>query len=181
MSITGIKGTMKIPERVIIAQLKDEIRILKEKNHAIVEKAKEREEHWKAYTDELLSTIAKIDNDESEERRLRREVRAIKKMNSDYKLLLDTNNHLVRKSECLKQQIEALKSEVEGKPVGQTKLQRAEIRNRFAKLKNRREIMDNMLFPYNEAMPIAYNSIVFLEWVRTNAKWEELYTLMYGG
>lgn len=40
--------------------------------------------------------------------------------------------------------------------------------------------MDEMCFAYNESMPRAYNSVVFLEWVRTNKLWEKLFALMYG-
>jgi len=48
------------------------------------------------------------------------------------------------------------------------------IRKRFAKLKNRKEIMLGMGFPYDESSPIAYNEVVFLEWAKNNGKWEEL-------
>jgi hypothetical protein len=56
--------------------------------------------------------------------------------------------------------------------------QRKNIRKRFAKLKNRKEIMIGMGFQYDDSVPIAYNEVVFLEWVKTNGKWEELCKIM---
>ena len=38
--------------------------------------------------------------------------------------------------------------------------------------------MDAMGYPYNVSMPVAYNVVLFLEWVRNNAKWHELYVHM---
>ena len=54
------------------------------------------------------------------------------------------------------------------------------MRKKFNKIKNQREIMDEMCFAYNESMPKAYNNVVFLEWIRTNKLWEKLFALMYG-
>ena len=170
---------LKVPDAVIIKQLQEEVKALRKKNHEICEKAKQREAHWKEYTDYLLNSINSLESDNEEEQKLRREVRAKKKMDADFKALCATNNTLVKKNECLKQQVKDLMDELEGKKVGERGISRKEMRKTFAKMKDKRGIMDEMLFAYNESMPIAYNSIVFLEWVRTNGKWEELYSLMY--
>lgn len=53
------------------------------------------------------------------------------------------------------------------------------IRKRFAKLKDRKEIMIGMGFSYDECSPIAYNEVVFLEWAKNNGKWEELHTRIF--
>ena len=81
----------------------------------------------------------------------------------------------------LKLQVKELKSEIEGKPIyGDDMPSRIELRKKFNKIKNQREIMDEMCFSYNESMPKAYNAVIFLEWVRTNRLWEKLLALMYG-
>ena len=172
---------MKVPDSVIIKSLRDEIKTLRRKNHEICVKAKEREEHWKAYTEELLNTIRVLDADEDEERKLRREVKAMKKMNEDYNQLLTQHNNVVERYKLLKLQVKELKSELEGKPIyGDDMPTRIEMRKKFNKIKNQREIMDEMCFTYNESMPKAYNNVIFLEWVRTNKLWEKLFALMYG-
>ena len=172
---------MKVPDSVIIKSLRDEVKTLRRKNHEICVKAKEREEHWKAYTEELLNTIRVLDADEDEERKLRREVKAMKKMNEDYNQLLTQHNNVVERYKVLKLQVKELKSEIEGKPIyGDDMPSRIELRKKFNGIKNQREIMDEMCFTYNESMPKAYNSVIFLEWVRTNNLWEKLFALMYG-
>ena len=172
---------LKVPDSVIIKSLRDEVKTLRRKNHEICVKAKEREEHWKAYTEELLNTIRVLEADEDEERKLRREVKAMKKMNEDYNQLLTQHNNVVERYKVLKLQVKELKSEIEGKPIyGDDMPSRIELRKKFNKIKNQREIMDEMCFTYNESMPRAYNNVVFLEWVRTNKLWEKLFALMYG-
>ena len=172
---------MKVPDSVIIKSLRDEVKTLRRKNHEICVKAKERDEHWKAYTEELLNTIRVLEADEDEERKLRREVKAMKKMNEDYNQLLTQHNTIVERYKLLKLQVKELKSELEGKPIyGDDMPTRIELRKKFNKIKNQREIMDEMCFTYTELMPKAYNSVVFLEWVRTNRLWEKLLALMYG-
>lgn len=171
---------MKVPDSVIIKSLQDEVKALRRKNHEICVKAKERDEHWKAYTEELLNTIRVLEADEDEERKLRREVKAMKKMNEDYNQLLTQHNNVVERYKVLKLQVKELKSQLEGKPIFNEGPSRIEMRKKFNKLKNQREIMDEMCFAYNESMPKAYNSVIFLEWVRTNNLWEKLLALMYG-
>ena len=170
---------MKVPDSVIIKQLQDEVKELRKKNHEVCTKAKERETQWKAYTEELLNTIRVLEEDNDEEKKLRREVKAMKKANEDYNNLLQQYNHLREKYEQLKEQMLYLKDELEGRPVGIAEISRKEIRKKFTNLKNRREIMDAMRFTYNEDMPIAYNVVVFLEWVRVSGKWDELYARMF--
>lgn len=172
---------MKVPDSVIIKSLRDEVKTLRRKNHEICVKAKERDEHWKAYTEELLNTIRVLEADEDEERKLRREVKAMKKMNEDYNQLLTQHNNIVERYKLLKLQVKELKSELEGKPIcGDDMPSRIELRKKFNGIKNQREIMDEMCFAYNESMPKAYNAVIFLEWVRTNKLWEKLLALMYG-
>ena len=170
---------MKVPDSVIIKQLQDEVKALRKKNHEVCTKAKERETQWKAYTEELLNTIRVLEEDNDEEKKLRREVKAMKKANEDYNNLLQQYNHLREKYEQLKEQMLYLKDELEGRPVRIAEISRKEIRKKFTNLKNRREIMEAMCFAYNESMPIAYNVVVFLEWVRVSGKWDELYARMY--
>ena len=172
---------MKVPDSVIIKSLQEEVKTLRRKNHEICVKAKERDEHWKAYTEELLNTIRVLEADEDEERKLRREVKAMKKMNEDYNQLLTQHNNVVERYKLLKLQVKELKSELEGKPIyGDDMPSRIELRKKFNGIKNQREIMDEMCFAYNESMPKAYNAVIFLEWVRTNKLWEKLLALMYG-
>ena len=171
---------MKVPDSVIIKQLQEEVKALRKKNHEVCTKAKEREEHWKAYTEELLNTIRILEEDNDEEKKLRREVKAMKKMNEDYNQLLTQHNNVVERYKVLKLQVKELKSELEGKPMFDNGPSRIEMRKKFNKIKNQREIMDEMFFTYNESMPKAYNNVVFLEWVRTNNLWEKLLALMYG-
>lgn len=171
---------MKVPDSVIIKSLRDEVKALRIKNHEICLKAKEREEHWKAYTEELLNTIRVLEADEDEEKKLRREVKAMKKMNEDYNQLLTQHNNVVERYKVLKLQVKELKSQLEGKQIFNDGPSRIEMRKKFNKIKNQREIMDEMCFAYNESMPKAYNSVIFLEWVRTNNLWEKLLALMYG-
>lgn len=172
---------MKVPDSVIIKSLRDEVKTLRRKNHEICVKAKERDEHWKAYTEELLNTIRVLEADEDEERKLRREVKAMKKMNEDYNQLLTQHNNVVERYKLLKLQVKELKSELEGKPIyGDDMPSRIELRKKFNGIKNQREIMEEMCFAYNESMPKAYNAVIFLEWVRTNKLWEKLLALMYG-
>ena len=171
---------MKVPDSVIIKQLQEEVKALRKKNHEVCTKAKEREEHWKAYTEELLNTIRILEEDNDEEKKLRREVKAMKKMNEDYNQLLTQHNNVVERYKVLKLQVKELKSELEGKPMFDNGPSRIEMRKKFNKIKNQREIMDEMFFTYNESMPKAYNNVVFLEWIRTNNLWEKLLALMYG-
>lgn len=171
---------MKVPDSVIIKSLQEEVKALRKKNHEICVKAKEREEHWKAYTEELLNTIRILEEDNDEEKKLRREVKAMKKMNEDYNQLLTQHNNVVERYKVLKLQVKELKSELEGKPMFDNGPSRIEMRKKFNKIKNQREIMDEMCFTYNESMPKAYNNVVFLEWIRTNNLWEKLLALMYG-
>ena len=175
-----MEDLMKVPDSVIIKSLQEEVKALRKKNHEICVKAKEREEHWKAYTEELLNTIRILEEDNDEEKKLRREVKAMKKMNEDYNQLLTQHNNVVERYKVLKLQVKELKSELEGKPMFDNGPSRIEMRKKFNKIKNQREIMDEMCFPYNDSMPKAYNSVVFLEWVRTNRLWEKLLALMYG-
>ena len=171
---------MKVPDSVIIKQLQEEVKALRKKNHEVCTKAKERETQWKNYTEELLNTIRVLESNEDEERKLRREVKAMKKMNEDYNQLLTQHNNVVERYKLLKLQVKELKSELEGKPMFDNGPSSIEMRKKFNKIKNQREIMDEMCFTYNESMPKAYNSVVFLEWVRTNNLWEKLLALMYG-
>ena len=171
---------MKVPDSVIIKQLQEEVKALRKKNHEVCTKAKEREEHWKAYTEELLNTIRILEEDNDEEKKLRREVKAMKKMNEDYNQLLTQHNNVVERYKVIKLQVKELKSELEGKPMFDNGPSRIEMRKKFNKIKNQREIMDEMFFTYNESMPKAYNNVVFLEWIRTNNLWEKLLALMYG-
>ena len=96
---------MKVPDSVIIKQLQDEVKALRKKNHEVCTKAKEREEHWKAYTEELLNTIRVLEEDNDEEKKLRREVKAMKKMNDDYNQLLNQHNNIVERYKVLKLQV----------------------------------------------------------------------------
>ena len=176
-----MEDLMKVPDSVIIKSLQEEVKALRKKNHEICVKAKEREEHWKSYTEELQNTIRVLKGEEDEEKKLRREVKAMKKMNDDYIQLLTQHNNVVERYKVLKLQVKELKSELEGKPIyGDDMPSRIELRKKFNKIKNQREIMDEMCFPYNDSMPKAYNSVIFLEWVRTNNLWEKLLALMYG-
>lgn len=165
---------MKIPDEVIIKQLQEEVKILRKKNQEVCTKAKEREKHWKAYTDYLLNSINSLESDDEEVRAVRREVRAKKKADEDYQTLLHSHNLLVKKHTELKQKVQELTAKLEGKPVVPTEEKMKNIRKRFAKLKNRKEIMLGMGFPYDESYPIAYNEVVFLEWAKHNGKWEEI-------
>lgn len=165
---------MKVPDSVIIKQLQDEVKALRKKNQEVCTKAKEREEHWKAYTDYLLNSINSLESDDAEVRAIRREVRAKKKADEDYQTLLHSHNLLVKKHTELKQEVQELRAKLEGKPVAPTEEKMKNIRKRFAKLKNRKEIMLGMGFPYDESSPIAYNEVVFLEWAKNNGKWEEI-------
>ena len=175
-----MEDLMKVPDSAIIKQLQEEVKALRKKNHEVCTKAKERETQWKAYTEELLNTIRVLEEDNDEEKKLRREVKAMKKMNDDYIQLLTQHNNVVERYKVLKLQVKELKSELEGKPMFDNGPSRIEMRKKFNKIKNQREIMDEMCFTYNESMPKAYNSVVFLEWVRTNKLWEKLFALMYG-
>ena len=171
---------MKVPDSVIIKQLQEEVKALRKKNHEVCTRAKEREAQWKAYTEELLNTIRVLEEDNDEEKKLRREIKAMKKMNEDYIQLLNQHNNVVERYKVLKLQVKELKSELEGKPMFDNGPSRIEMRKKFNKIKNQREIMDEMCFTYNESMPKAYNNVVFLEWIRTNNLWEKLLALMYG-
>ena len=166
---------MKVPDNVIIKSLQEEVKALRKKNRKICEMAKRREEHWKAYTDYLLNSINSLESDDEEVRAVRREVRAKKKADEDYQTLLHTHNLLVKKYTELKQKVQELTAKLEGKPVAPTEEKMKNIRKRFAKLKDRKEIMLGMGFPYDDSSPIAYNEVVFLEWAKNNGKWEELY------
>lgn len=171
---------MKVPDSVIIQQLQEEVKALRKKNHEICTKAKQREEHWKAYTEYLLNSIKTLESDDDEDKKLRREAKAIKRANEDYNKLLEQHNIIVEKYKLLKLQVKDLKSQLEGKPITDCGLTNMELRKRFNKLKNQRAIMDEMCFSYNESVPKAYNAVVFLEWVRTNKLWNKLLELMYG-
>lgn len=170
---------MKVPDSVIIKSLQEEVKALRKKNHEICEKAKKREEHWKAYTDYLLNSINSLESDDEEVRAVRREVRAKKKVDEDYQTLLHSHHLLVKKHTELKQKVQELTSKLEGKPVAPTEEKMKNIRKRFAKLKDRKEIMLGMGFSYDECSPIAYNEVVFLEWAKNNGKWEELCTRIF--
>ena len=174
-------GLSKVPDSVIILTQLDEIKSLKKKNQEIIEKAKEREEHWKAYTDELLKTIRTLQNDDTDEEKkfLQRQARAIKKVDEDYQLLLEENQRLRQKNEALKQQVKGLTEDLGDKPVSSGAPSRKEVTRQFNRLKNRREVMDALGFVYDEKMPIAFNTVNFLEWVRTNRMWSALYTKMF--
>jgi DNA repair exonuclease SbcCD ATPase subunit len=172
---------MKVPDSVIIKSLRDEVKTLRKKNHEICTKAKEREAHWKAHAECLAEKIVELQREDTDEKKkaIKREAKAIKKANEDYNNLLDQYRHLQEKYEQLKEQTRYLKDELEGRPIGVAEIPRKEIRKKFTNLKNRREIMDAMAFTYNESMPIAYNVVVFLEWVRVSGKWDELYARMF--
>lgn len=171
-------GLEKVPDSVIIKSLQDEVKALRRKNHEICEKAKQREAHWKEYTDYLLNSINSLESDNEEVRALRREVKAQKKVNDDYQTLLHTHNLLVKKHTELKQKVQELTAKLEGKPVAPTEEKMKNIRKKFSKLKNRKEIMLGMGFPYDDSSPIAYNEVIFLEWAKNKGKWEELYARM---
>ncbi len=175
-----MEDLMKVPDEVIIKQLQEEVKALRKKNHEVCVKAKERETQWKAYTEELLNTIRVLEEDNDEEKKLRREVKTMKKMNDDYIQLLTQHNNVVERYKLLKLRVKELESQLEGKPICGDGPSRMEMRKKFNKIKNQREIMDEMCFPYNESMPKAYNNVIFLEWVRTNKLWEKLLALMYG-
>lgn len=170
---------MKVPDSVIIKSLQEEVKALRKKNHEICKKAKKREEHWKAYTESLVNAIADLESKDEEVRAVRREVKAQKKVNEDYQTLLHTHNLLVKKHRELKETMQEMRARLEGKPVAPSEEKRKNIRKRFAKLKNRKEIMVGMGFPYDENSPIAFNEVVFLEWASTNGKWEELYARVF--
>lgn len=179
---------MKVPDSVIIqkqqeviSHLRKEVEGLKKNKREVIQIAKERDEQWKAYVEELQNTIRVLEGEEDEEKKLRREVKAMKKMNEDYNQLLTQHNSIVEKYKVLKLQVKELKSELEGKPIyGEDMPSRIEMRKKFNSIKNQREIMNEMCFPYNESMPKAYNAVVFLEWIRVNKLWEKLLSLMYG-
>ena len=169
-----MEDLMKVPDSVIIKQLQEEVKALRKKNHEVCTKAKEREAHWKAYTESLENAIADLESKDEEVRAVRREVKAQKKVNEDYQTLLHSHNLLAKKYTELKQTVQELTAKLEGKPVAPTEEKMKNIRKRFAKLKNRKEIMLGMGFPYDESSPIAYNEVVFLEWAKNNGKWEEI-------
>ena len=171
---------MKIPPSAIISEQIKEINALKRKNRLIIEKVKERERKWKDYTDKLLKDIEELQNKETleEKKAVRRLAKAQKKAMDDYNLILDENRRLKEKVEYYKREIATLSADLEGRPVDKDGPSRIQIRKAFNKLKNRRAIMDAMGYPYNESMPVAYNVVLFLEWVRNNAKWHELYVHM---
>lgn len=173
-----VYGLQKVPDDVILKVQQNEIAQLKQKNHEIVQKAKEREEHWKAYVDQLLNTILILqrEEDDEEKRALRREVKAQKKKDEDYQILLAENNRLRQRHEVLKHQVAELTAELGGKPIAKNEPTRNEVQKQFNKIKNRRAVMDALGFPYNEEMPIAFNAVNFLEWVRANKLWSVLYT-----
>lgn len=183
-----MEDLMKVPDSAIIqrqqeviAHLRKEVEGLKKNKREVIQMAKERDEQWKTYTEELKNTISVLESDEDEEKKLRREVKALKKMNDDYNQLLAQHNSIVEKYKVLKLQVKELKSELEGKPIYSDDMpSRIELRKKFNGIKNQREIMDEMCFTYNESMPKAYNAVIFLEWVRTNKLWEKLLALMYG-
>lgn len=171
---------MKIPPSAIISEQIKEINALKRKNRLIIEKVKEREKKWKDYTDKLLKDIEELQNKETleEKKAVRRLAKAQKKAMDDYNLILDENRRLKEKVEYYKREIATLSADLEGRPVDKDGPSRIQIRKAFNKLKNRRAIMDAMGYPYNVSMPVAYNVVLFLEWVRNNAKWHELYVHM---
>ena len=171
---------MKIPPSAIISEQIKEINALKRKNRLIIEKVKERERKWKDYTDKLLKDIEELQNKEAleEKKAVRRLAKAQKKAIDDYNLILDENRRLKEKVEYYKREIATLSADMEGRPVDKDGPSRIQVRKAFNKLKNRRAIMDAMGYPYNESMPVAYNVVLFLEWVRNNAKWHELYVHM---
>lgn len=173
-----IHGLSKVPDDVILKVQQNEIAQLKQKNHEIVQKAKEREEHWKAYTEELLKTIRILqkDEDDEEKKAIRREAKALKKKDEDYQTLLDENRRLKEKCDSLKVRIRELAEDEGDKVIENGNISRNELRYKFNKVKNRRAVMDSMGFPYNEDMPIAFNAVNFLEWVRSNRLWSVLYT-----
>ena len=178
---------MKVPDsaiiqrqREVIAHLRKEVEGLRKNKREVIQIAKEREGQWKAYVEELQNTIRVLEGEEDEEKKLRREVRALKKKDEDYEQLLHQHNNVVERYKVLKLQVKELKSELEGKPMFDNGPSRIEMRKKFNKIKNQREIMEEMCFAYNESMPKAYNSVIFLEWVRTNNLWEKLLALMYG-
>ena len=171
---------MKIPPSVIINEQRKEIKALKQKNHEIVLKAKEREAKWEEYAEGLRDTIEKLKTElkESDDKSIRRITRAQKKVMGDYQQLLDENRRLRARVEFYKREIATLSADLEGRPIEKDAPSRMQIRKSFNKLTNRRAIMDAMGYPYNESMAIAYNVVLFLEWVRNNAKWHELYVHM---
>ena len=178
---------MKVPDSVIIqkqqeviSHLRKEVEGLKKNKREVIQIAKERDEQWKAYTEELLNTIRVLEANEDEEKKLRREVKAMKKMNDDYNQLLTQHNSIVERYKVLKLRVKELESQLEGKPICGDGPSRMEMRKKFNKIKNQKKIMDEMCFPYNESMPKAYNNVIFLEWVRVNKLWEKLLSLMYG-
>lgn len=182
-----MEDLMKVPDSVIIqrqqeviAHLRKEVEGLKKNKREVIQIAKEREEQWKAYTEELKNAISVLESDEDEEKKLRREVKALKKKDEDYEQLLNQHNTVVERYKVLKLRVKELESQLEGKPICSDGPSRMEMRKKFNGIKNQREIMDEMCFTYNESMPKAYNNVIFLEWVRTNKLWEKLFALMYG-
>lgn len=171
---------MKIPPSAIISEQIKEINALKRKNRLIIEKVKEREKKWKDYTDKLLKDIEELQNNDAleEKKAVRRLAKAQKKAMDDYNQILDENRKLKEKVEYYKREIATLSADLEGRPIEKDGPSRMQVRKAFNKLTNRRAIMDAMGYPYNESMTVANNVILFLEWVRNNAKWHELYVHM---
>lgn len=171
---------MKIPPSAIISEQIKEINALKRKNRLIIEKVKEREKKWKEYTDRLLKDIEDLQNNDAleEKKAVRRLAKAQKKAMDDYNQILDENRKLKEKVEYYKREIATLSADLEGRPIEKDGPSRMQVRKAFNKLTNRRAIMDAMGYPYNESMTVANNVILFLEWVRNNAKWHELYVHM---
>ena len=103
-----------------------------------------------------------------EKKAVRRLAKAQKKAMDDYNQILDENRRLKEKVEYYKREIATLSADLEGRPVEKDGPSRIQVRKAFNKLKNRRAIMDAMGYPYNVSMPVAYNVVLFLEWVRNN-------------
>ena len=171
-----IYGLSKVPDKVIIKTQQEEIQALKAKNHSIVEKAKEREEQWKAYADELLNTIRILQEEESDEdkKAIKRMAKAQKKAMADYNQILEQNRKLNKDLLNYKREIAALKADLEGRPIEKDGPSRLKVRKAFNSRTDRRVIMDAMGYPYNESFALNHNAILFIEWVRANAKWLEL-------
>lgn len=186
--IIGEFGLMKVPQEAIIEKLIHEIKekdsIIRDKANKIkkmIAKYKEREEHWQAYAQSLVNTIQALASNDEDAKQTRLEVRAKKKLDEDYQILVKQNQNQAKKIERLELRIASLEDQLNSKPTIDNEIPRKKLQKAFDKRQDRKEIMKAMNYPCDESMPIAFVSVGFLEWVRINAKWDELLSLMERG
>lgn len=186
--IIGEFGLMKVPQEAIIETLIHEVKekdsIIRDKANKIkkmIAKYKEREEHWQAYAQSLVNTIQALASNDEDAKQTRLEVRARKKFDEDYQILVKQNQNQAKKIERLELRIASLEDQVNSKPAIVNEIPRKKLQKAFDKRQDRREIMKAMNYPCDESMPVAFVSVGFLEWVRINAKWDELLSLMERG